>query len=76
LFILSWRAKSEIDDYKAYLRSKYGDKKFKTDAGVSMSLEDYLIYSERVKEEKPMYLFDNSFAETEPELLKDYFVSL
>lgn len=54
-----------------YLIEKCGDVKFSV-GPVEMKLEDYFRYSDQVREERPLYLFDPKFAEKVPQLGKDY----
>ena len=67
-----------IDDWKAlgnwdrdYLMKLCGDSKFSV-GPVEMKLEDYFKYSDEVREERPLYLFDPKFAEKVPALGLEY----
>uniref|UniRef100_A0A6B2L4Q4 JmjC domain-containing protein n=1 Tax=Arcella intermedia TaxID=1963864 RepID=A0A6B2L4Q4_9EUKA len=52
---------------------KLGDRAFKTDfEQTEMKLADYFTYCDTVKEERPIYLFDNSFCERAPEMDKSF----
>eukprot|EP01125_Pyxidicula_operculata_P018709 TRINITY_DN6673_c0_g1_i1.p1 TRINITY_DN6673_c0_g1~~TRINITY_DN6673_c0_g1_i1.p1 ORF type:complete len:399 (+),score=116.35 TRINITY_DN6673_c0_g1_i1:60-1256(+) len=57
---------------KEYLNSKFGNIKFKTDAQLEFTLENYLQYSGNNHEERSIYLFDDSFGSRAPEMLKEY----
>ncbi|PRP78260.1 hypothetical protein PROFUN_13870 [Planoprotostelium fungivorum] len=57
---------------KENMLKNYGDTKFKTDQGVSMTLRDYFQYSSSIQEVSPMYLFDNMFADKAPSLRGAY----
>jgi hypothetical protein len=39
-----------------------------------MTMADFVTYMRRQKDDKPIYLFDDGFAERAPELLNDYFI--
>ncbi|CAN0879256.1 Arginine-specific demethylase JMJ22 [Linum grandiflorum] len=70
-----------IDDWPAlqkwvdrdYLIKQCGDVRFSV-GPVKMKLDEYFNYSDRVKEERPLYLFDPKFAEKVPVLDSDYAV--
>eukprot|EP01126_Amoeba_proteus_P053919 TRINITY_DN659_c1_g1_i5.p1 TRINITY_DN659_c1_g1~~TRINITY_DN659_c1_g1_i5.p1 ORF type:complete len:211 (-),score=35.58 TRINITY_DN659_c1_g1_i5:544-1176(-) len=49
---------------REYLENKYGHLAFKTDKQISVKLSNYLKYCDSVREERPIYLFDNMFSET------------
>jgi hypothetical protein len=68
-----------VTNWKSYswtrekLIDKYGQIQFRTDFEFTdMKLVDYLLYCEKVIEERPVYLFDNSFAERAPEMLTEF----
>ncbi|XP_021886897.1 F-box protein At5g06550 [Carica papaya] len=56
---------------KDYLVEVCGDVRFSV-GPVEMKLEDYFDYSDRVREERPLYLFDPKFAEKVPILGLEY----
>ncbi|KAJ7971364.1 F-box protein [Quillaja saponaria] len=67
-----------IDDWVAlekwdrdYLIQLCADVKFSV-GPVEMNLEDYFGYSDQVREERPLYLFDSKFAEKVPKLGSEY----
>lgn len=65
----NWLALEKWD--RNYLIELCGDVKFSV-GPVEMRLEDYFRYSDQVKEERPLYLFDPKFAEKVPQLGLDY----
>src|SRR3990167_5660890 len=56
---------------KENLIKRFGDTVLKAGA-VTMTLRDYWTYADQIRDETPIYLFDNEYGEKEPELLKDY----
>ncbi|VVB13461.1 unnamed protein product [Arabis nemorensis] len=67
-----------LDDWPAiekwsrdYLTKVVGDVEFAV-GPVEMKLENYFMYSDRVREERPLYLFDPKFAEKVPVLDSEY----
>lgn len=69
----NWAALQKWD--KDYLVSVCGDVKFAA-GPVEMRLQEYFRYSDQVKEERPLYLFDPKFAEKVPVLGSEYEVPL
>ncbi|KAL2933640.1 hypothetical protein RDABS01_016759 [Bienertia sinuspersici] len=65
----NWVAKDKWD--KDYLIKTCGDVMFSV-GPVEMKLEDYFKYSELIREERPLYLFDPKFAEKVPKLGNEY----
>ncbi|KAK4272643.1 hypothetical protein QN277_021166 [Acacia crassicarpa] len=61
----NWDALKKWD--RDYLVQLCGDVKFSV-GPVEMRLEDYFQYSDQVREERPLYLFDPKFAEKVPNL--------
>jgi len=58
---------------REYLIEKYGEVPFKTDfENTEMKLADYFLYCEKVIEERPVYLFDNTFGERAPSMLENF----
>ncbi|XP_057805276.1 arginine-specific demethylase JMJ22 [Salvia miltiorrhiza] len=64
-----WPAMKKWD--REYLVEVCGDTEFSV-GPVQMKLEDYFRYSDQVKEERPLYLFDPKFGEKVPQLGMDY----
>ncbi|XP_042012709.1 F-box protein At5g06550-like isoform X2 [Salvia splendens] len=64
-----WPAMEKWD--REYLVEVCGDEQFLV-GPVQMKLGDYFRYSDQVKEERPLYLFDPKFAEKVPQLGMDY----
>ncbi|XP_042017280.1 F-box protein At5g06550-like [Salvia splendens] len=64
-----WPAMEKWD--REYLVEVCGDEQFSV-GPVQMKLGDYFRYSDQVKEERPLYLFDPKFAEKVPQLGMDY----
>jgi hypothetical protein len=56
---------------KEYLLSRYSERSFAA-GPVDMTLKDFYRYSEMAQEERPLYLFDKTFADKCPELAADY----
>ncbi|KAJ6778572.1 ARGININE DEMETHYLASE AND LYSYL-HYDROXYLASE JMJD [Salix koriyanagi] len=69
----NWAALQKWD--KDYLVSVCGDVKFAA-GPVEMRLQEYFRYSDQVREERPLYLFDPKFAEKVPVLDSEYEVPL
>ncbi|RDX97039.1 F-box protein, partial [Mucuna pruriens] len=67
--IENWGALRNWD--RDYLVSLCDDVKFSV-GPVEMKLEDYFRYSDEVREERPLYLFDPKFAEKVPKLGDEY----
>ncbi|GER33779.1 bifunctional arginine demethylase andlysyl-hydroxylase JMJD6 [Striga asiatica] len=65
----NWPAMRKWD--RDYLVKICGDAKFSV-GPVQMKLEDYFNYSDQVREERPLYLFDTKFSEKVPKLGSDY----
>ncbi|KAK6126510.1 hypothetical protein DH2020_039744 [Rehmannia glutinosa] len=65
----NWAAMKKWD--REYLVDICGDAKFSV-GPVQMKLEDYFRYSDQVREERPLYLFDPKFVEKVPKLGLDY----
>ncbi|KAL0333546.1 UNVERIFIED_CONTAM: F-box protein [Sesamum angustifolium] len=65
----NWPAMGKWD--REYLIEVCGDALFSV-GPVEMKLEDYFLYSDQVKEERPLYLFDPKFADKVPQLGFDY----
>ncbi|KAL6508424.1 Arginine-specific demethylase jmj22 [Orobanche hederae] len=65
----NWPAMKKWD--RDYLVEICADAKFSV-GPVQMKLEDYFRYSNQVREERPLYLFDPKFAEKVPQLGSDY----
>ncbi|KAL3623459.1 Arginine-specific demethylase jmj22 [Castilleja foliolosa] len=65
----NWAALKKWD--RDYLVKICGDAKFSI-GPVHMNLKDYFRYSDQVREERPLYLFDPKFAEKVPNLGSDY----
>ncbi|OMO51919.1 hypothetical protein CCACVL1_29495 [Corchorus capsularis] len=65
----NWDALEKWD--RDYLLNLCGDVQFSV-GPVKMRLEEYFRYSDQVKEERPLYLFDPKFAEKIPTLGSDY----
>lgn len=65
----NWPAIEKWD--RDYLVKLCGDSRFSV-GPVEMKLEDYFRYSDRVREERPLYLFDPKFAEKVPRLGSEY----
>ncbi|XP_019444178.1 PREDICTED: F-box protein At5g06550 [Lupinus angustifolius] len=65
----NWDALRNWD--RDYLMQLCGDVKFSV-GPLEMKLEDYFRYSDQVKEERPLYLFDPNFAEKVPKLGSEY----
>ncbi|KAL0344860.1 UNVERIFIED_CONTAM: F-box protein [Sesamum radiatum] len=65
----NWPAMGKWD--REYLIEVCGDARFSV-GPVEMKLEDYFMYSDQVKEERPLYLFDPKFADKVPQLGLDY----
>lgn len=65
----NWPAMGKWD--RKYLVEVCGDAQFSV-GPVQMKLEDYFRYSDQVREERPLYLFDPKFAEKAPQLGMDY----
>ncbi|KAE8715284.1 F-box protein [Hibiscus syriacus] len=65
----NWDALGKWD--RDYLVDLCGDAQFAV-GPVKMRLEDYFSYSDQVKEERPLYLFDPKFAEKNPTLGSEY----
>ncbi|KAL8505190.1 hypothetical protein ACS0TY_016417 [Phlomoides rotata] len=65
----NWAAIEKWD--REYLVEVCGDAQFSV-GPVHMKLDDYFTYSDQVREERPLYLFDPKFAETVPQLGKDF----
>ncbi|CAI0406472.1 unnamed protein product [Linum tenue] len=65
----NWSALKKWD--RDYLIKECGDMRFSV-GPVKMKLEEYFKYSDQVKEERPLYLFDPKFAEKVPVLASDY----
>lgn len=57
----------------ASLSEEYGHIRFHC-AGFDFTLQDYLEYSRKVKDDQPLYLFDKHFAKKAPEIAKKYTV--
>ncbi|KAL2504282.1 F-box protein [Abeliophyllum distichum] len=57
---------------------KYGDAKFRlsqrSSQKITMNFKDYLSYMQIQHDEDPLYIFDEKFGDTAPELLEDYSV--
>ncbi|KAL8487909.1 hypothetical protein ACS0TY_024268 [Phlomoides rotata] len=57
---------------------KYPDTKFRisqrSSKKISMTFKDYISYTQIQHDEDPLYIFDDKFGETAPDLLKDYSV--
>ncbi|XP_042492386.1 F-box protein At5g06550 [Macadamia integrifolia] len=69
----NWAALEKWD--KEYLTEVCRDVRFSV-GPVEMKLEDYFRYADRVREERPLYLFDPKFAEKVPILGSDYKIPL
>ncbi|KAL6049812.1 tRNA wybutosine-synthesizing protein 4 [Balamuthia mandrillaris] len=70
--VTDWPAFKEQKWSKENLLANYGDIRYKTGT-VEMRLRDYFQYCEQcTREETPLYLFDNQFAEKAPQWLDDY----
>ncbi|XP_057718851.1 arginine-specific demethylase JMJ22 [Arachis stenosperma] len=65
----NWDALENWD--RDYLMQLSGDVKFAV-GPVEMKLGDYFRYSDQVREERPLYLFDPKFAEKVPKLGSEY----
>ncbi|CAA3032529.1 F-box At5g06550 [Olea europaea subsp. europaea] len=65
----NWAALKQWD--REYLIKVCGDVRFSV-GPVEMKLEDFFKYSDQVREERPLYLFDPKFAEKVPQLGMDY----
>ncbi|KAL7133646.1 hypothetical protein ABFS83_12G156200 [Erythranthe nasuta] len=65
----NWPAMQKWD--REYLIEVCGDARFSV-GPLQMKLEDYFRYSDQVREERPLYLFDPKFAEKVPDLGTDY----
>ncbi|KAJ4978442.1 hypothetical protein NE237_009222 [Protea cynaroides] len=65
----NWAALEKWD--KEYLIRVCRDVRFSV-GPVEMKLEEYFTYADRVREERPLYLFDPKFAEKVPTLGSDY----
>ncbi|XP_047338880.1 F-box protein At5g06550 [Impatiens glandulifera] len=65
----NWVAFKKWD--KDYLVKTCGSVKFSV-GPVEMKLDDFFMYSEQAKEERPLYLFDSSFVKKVPELGSGY----
>ncbi|XWS59330.1 hypothetical protein CRYUN_Cryun08bG0112600 [Craigia yunnanensis] len=65
----NWDALGKWD--RDYLVNLCGDVQFSV-GPVKIRLEDYFSYSDQVKEERPLYLFDPKFAEKIPTLGSEY----
>ncbi|PON40808.1 LRR-domain containing protein [Trema orientale] len=65
----NWAALEKWD--RDYLIQLCGDLRFSV-GPVEMKLEDYFRYSDQVREERPLYLFDPKFAEKVPRLGSEY----
>ncbi|CAN1306839.1 Arginine-specific demethylase JMJ22 [Linum perenne] len=68
--INDWPALEKWVD-RDYLIKECGDVRFSV-GPVKMKLDEYFRYSDQVKEERPLYLFDPKFAEKVPVLDSDY----
>ncbi|PWA95472.1 F-box domain, cyclin-like protein [Artemisia annua] len=65
----NWPAMEKWD--REYLVEVCGDERFAV-GPVKMKLDEYFLYSDQVREERPLYLFDPKFANKVPILGKDY----
>lgn len=68
-FLDNWPALKKWD--REYLLKVCDGVKFSA-GPVQMKLDDYFKYSDQVREERPLYLFDPKFAEKVPQLDMDY----
>jgi hypothetical protein len=60
----------------AALLRKYGQVKFRTGSGFSMTLENFVRYMESQHEHRPLYLFDQKYAQNAKEMLNDYTIPI
>ena len=73
--VTKWSAYNNKEWSRENLIRKYGDISYKM-GNVSMTLKDYFLYCSTVREETPLYLFDNEYPVKSPQMLEEYNVPI
>jgi len=57
---------------KEHLLSRHGDAIFRTGSGFKLSLKNFFKYLDTQHEHKPLYLFDQNYPTSAPEMMQEY----